>query len=128
MSTPVMPISLIIYKMVREYEETNRTKYPVGELYNFAHKALQIASEIDGEEYWILSVDKAEINFHQKMSKICDLSVGHFEINVEKYNNGGKAYADKVIGAMPYSFLKGAVKVLEEDLKQQEETKGIVCD
>ena len=26
MSTPVMPISLIIYKMVREYEETNRTK------------------------------------------------------------------------------------------------------
>lgn len=118
MSTPVMPKSLIVYKMVKDYESTNKTQFTVSELYTFAHKALKIASEIDNEEYWILSSNKYGTDFCEELSKICDIDADHYQLNVNKFENGGQEYAKRIIGAMPYSFLKGAVQVMKEEMGQ----------
>lgn len=126
MSTPVIPVSLIMFKMVREYEKTNKTQYSKGELFRFAHNALTIASKIDNEEYWILSSNKYGIDYRQKMSKICDIDIDYYYLNEEKLKNGGKEYAERIIGAMPYSFLKGALQALGEEL--QEEQGVSLCD
>ena len=126
MSTPVVPTALMIFKMVREYEKTNKTQYPIGELLRFVHDALQIAGEIDNEEYWILSVNKLGTDFHEKMSNLCDIDIDYFSLNEEKYENGGKIWAERVIGDMPYSFLKGAVQVFNQEL--QDGCEVSICD
>ena len=129
MSTPVIPISLIIFKMIREFELTQRTIYSKEELFSFAHSALKIAGQIDNEDYWILSSNKYGVDFYEKMNKICDIDLDEFQLNVDKYYFGGKKYANKIIGAMPYSFLKGALQTLREDLNLSCLNEGgRICD
>ena len=126
MATPIIPRSLIIYKMIRENEKTNRTVFPVDELFAFAHNVLEIAGEIDGEKYFIVSANKYSTDYHETMSRLCDIHQDYYELNSKKLEQGGRAYADRVIGAMPYSFLKGAVQVLEEELQDScEETQCV---
>ena len=125
MSTPVVPVSLIMFKMVRGYEKTHQKQYSKSELFRFAHYALKIAGEIDNEEYWIVSANKYGIDYCEKMSKICDMDLENYYLNEDKLNNGGKEYAERIIGAMPYSFLKGAIQTMEE-LENEEEAS--LCD
>lgn len=127
MSKPVMPTKLIIFKMVRTYEKTNKTQYSIGELLRFVHNALQIAGEIDNEEYWILSLNKMGTDFHEKMSNICDVDMSYFVLNEEKFENGGKEWAENMIELIPNSFLKGAEQVLCEELKEKEEVEDLQC-
>ena len=129
MSTPVVPVSLIMFKMIREFELTQKTLYSREELFSFAHAALQIAGQIDNEEYWILSSNKYGVDFYEKMNKICDIDFDEYQLNVDKYYFGGKEYANKIIGAMPYSFLKGALQVLKDDLNlPNSQMEGLTCD
>lgn len=118
MATPVRPISLFTYKMIRENQKTNKTNYSVKELIVFAHNVLQIASKIDNEQYWLLTYEKLGIEFHNIMSKMCNVSRECYELNQEKLENGGREYAEKIIKAMPHSFIMGASKVLNEELKE----------
>ena len=115
MSTPVMPKSIFTFKMIREFEKIGRKEFSRSELLLFAHKVLKIASKIDNEEYWILSCEKYGPDFIEFMSKICDIDMDCYKLNLNKMKNGGKEWAERVIGAMPYSFLKGAVQVLNEE-------------
>ena len=128
MSTPVMPRSIIIFKMIREFEKTNKKDYTVRELFTFAHKVLEVASKMDNEQYWIMSYEKYGPDFSNAMSRICDLDVGCFHLNEDKLNDGGKEYAEKVITNMPDSFLQGAIQVLNDELKEIEDSKEILCD
>ncbi len=128
MSTPVSPIKLSVYKIIREYEKTGRIIFAKEELINFANKVVKVASEIDNEDYWIFPDEEYGYDFNASLSKICRTSTDCLELSGSRYNNGGKLWAEKAIGSMPYSFLKGAVKVLEEELKEKEETKGVTCD
>ena len=128
MAIPVVPIDLMAFKIVREYEKTKRTRYTVSELMTFAHKVLTLAGEMDKEEYWILSSNKYGTDFHEKMSKICDIDVDSFKLNEEKYKTGGKEWAEKMIGWMSHSFMKSATYFLNKELKEKEETEALQCD
>lgn len=128
MSTPVMPVNLIVFRMLRGYEKTGETLYSVSELFHFAHDVLVRASVMDGEEYWILDPMKYGTDFIDDVSKICDTTQNYYEINEHKLRKGGKRWAEKKIGAMPYSFLKCGLQVLDEDLKEKGYIKGIQCD
>ena len=126
MAESVIPVSLLTFKMMKEYERTGRTIFPVGELYVFAHKALKIAGEIDNEDYWIVSPSKYSVSFYDRMSKICDISIEFYKLNEDKLNNGGKEYADKIISSMMDSFYKGANQVFDQELQEKEE--ALLCD
>ena len=128
MSTPVSPIKLSVYKIVREYEKTGKTLFYKGDLFNFVEKALKCASMIDEQDYWLFYHGEEVQNYYESLSNICNVTPNFLEIEQCKLKNGGKEWAEKAIGSMPYSFLKGAVKVLEEELKEKEETRGATCD
>jgi len=124
----VLPTCLYVYKVIREYEKTGKTLFSQKELFNFANKAIFVASSIDNEDYWICPKTEQGYLFEETMSKICDTTQNYLEINNQKYDKGGKEWAEKKIGSMPYSFLKGAVKVLDEELKEKKNNGEITCD
>ncbi|MBQ9795333.1 MAG: hypothetical protein IJW36_00020 [Clostridia bacterium] len=128
MSVPVSPVSLVVYKVVREYEksEGKQTLFYKNEVFHFVEKALKIASMIDEQDYWLFYDGEEIQNYYECLSKICDMTTNILEINENKLANGGQEWAEKKIGSMPYSFLKGAVQVLEEAMKEKEGT--ILCD
>ena len=127
MSRPVLPTCLYVYKVIREYEKTGRTLYSKKELLDFANKALVIATAIDNEDYWLCPDTEKGYLHEEAMSRICDVTTNYLEVNEQKYNKGGKDWAEKRIGLMQYSFLKGALKVLNEELNENK-NEGILCD
>ena len=128
MSIPVSPIQLSVYKIVREYEKTGKTIFYKGELFDFVKKVLKIASITDERDYWLCYSGEIVRDYYESLSKICNVTPNFLEIEQCRLKNGGKEWADKAIGAMTYSFLKGAVKVLKEELKEKNEIEEIVCD
>ncbi|MBQ8615523.1 MAG: hypothetical protein IJ415_03045 [Clostridia bacterium] len=126
MSTPVSPIKLSVYKIVREYEKTGKTLFYKGDLFNFVEMALKHASMIDEQDYWLFYHGEEIREYCESLSNICVVTPNFLEIDQCKLKNGGKEWAERIIGSMPYSFLKGAVQVLKEELKEKEGT--ILCD
>ena len=110
MSTPINPSSLMIYKIVRDYEHEGKTIHTLDELMHFANRSLRFAKEICGESFWILETDCIK----EDLLKICDLTDSICELNIEKYRNGGKYFAKTKIGLMPYAWHKGAIMVFKE--------------
>ena len=108
MSTPSNPSSLMIYKIVRTFERNGQTVYDLNELYAFAQAALNYANTLSNNNYWI--ADTPQIK--EDLSKLCDLTTSICELNKDKYQNEGQLFAKIKIGQMPYTWLKGAVKVM----------------
>ena len=125
MSVPVILSDLIIFKMVKEYEKTNKTNYPIDELLSFSHEALKIAGEMDNEQYWIVTLNKLGPSFCKDMSPICDIDIDCFTLNEEKYMNGGREYAYSIIQSMSESFYKAATICLTKELNNDNEA---LCD
>jgi len=126
MSTAVSPIALSIYKVVREYEKNNKTIFYKGDLLNFVKKALKVASKIDEQDYWMCYSGEIVGDYYKSLSKICNVTPDCLEIEPCRLKRGGKEWAEKIIGSMPYSFLKGALQVLNEELREKEDTKEIL--
>ena len=126
MSRPCSPVQFSVYKIIREYEKTGKTIYSKEELSQYATKCLKVASEIDNEDYWVLDYRDFDDNLSDKLSKMCDETFSCFEINPTKMQKGGRVWAERIIGAMKYSFLKASLLVLNEELK--EKTGEITCD
>lgn len=110
MSTPSNPSSIMIYKIIKDFESTGRTMHLINELDYFSQKVINFANSISDDDFWILKT--AELD--EELSRICDITSSFCELNERKYNNGGKEFAKRKIGRMPYSWLKGAVKTLKE--------------
>ena len=128
MSVPVSPIKLSVYKIVREYEKTGKTIFYKGDLFSFVEKALKYASMIDEQDYWLFYDGEEIREYYESLSNICNVTPNFLEIEQCKLKNGGKAWAEKVIGSMPYSFLKGALRVLDEELKEKKNNGEMQCD
>lgn len=124
MSRPISPMQFSVYKIVRENESTGKTLYSKEELFEFASKCLKIASKIDNEHYWVLLDGDYESDLGNALSRICDATSNYVEINESKMQNGGKVWANKVIGAMRYSFLKSAVTTLKDEFNNTVEVNG----
>ena len=123
MSTPIMPMGIFVYKIIKEYQKTEKKQYSKQELIEFAEKAMVIAGQIDNQEYCVLIQNEPGFELKKKLSKICDCYKGDFVINNEKLQNGGNDWAEKIIGAMKHSFLRGSVITLDEELKEKKEAK-----
>ena len=110
MSTPSNPSSLMIYKIIKDYENDGRTMHMIEELEYFAKRSLEIANSISDKDFWSIET----IETREDLSRICDLTNSFCELNMDKLDNVGQFYAKTKIGSMPYSWLKGALKTLEE--------------
>ena len=110
MSTPVNPSSIMIYKIIKDYEKSGRTIHLFAELDYFSNRVLELANSISNEDFWIAEAPELT----DELSRICDLTSSFCELNECKYNNGGKEFAKRKIGQMPYSWLKAALATLKE--------------
>ena len=110
MSTPSNPSSIMIYKIVKDFENEGRTIHSMYELECFAKKVFEFANSITNDEFWIL--DTPEIK--EDLERLCDVTASLCEFSETKFIEGGKDFAKRKVGQMPYSWLKGAVKVLQE--------------
>lgn len=119
MSRPINPASIMLYKIIRDYEETGRKIHFMGELEYFASKVIDYANAMTDEDFWILRTPELK----EQLSKICNLTDSVLELNEEKFENGGKFYAKTKIGSMPYSWLKGAIQTMKEYAELEEYCK-----
>lgn len=110
MSTPINPSNIMIYKIIKDYENNGRKVHLLAELDFFSNRVLEFANSITDKDFWVLKTTE----FDEELSKICDITSSFCELNEQKYNNGGKEFAKRKIGQMPYSLLKGAVIALRE--------------
>ena len=120
MSRPINPATIMIYKIVRDYEKDGRKIHFMSELEYFASKVIDYANAMTEEDFWILRTPEVK----EQLSKFCDLTSSVLELNEEKYENGGKSFAKTKIGSMPYTWLKGAVKTLKEMNEMEEYCKA----
>lgn len=111
MSTPSNPSSLMIYKIVRDYEKNERTAHTLEELYSFAKSALEFANTISDKNFWIADTPQTK----EDLNRLCDLTTSLCELNTEKYKNGGQIFAKAKIGQMPYTWLKGAINEMNKN-------------
>ena len=100
MSTPINPSSIMIYKIIKEYENNGRTVHSLEELDCFSNKVLEFANSITDKDFWVLKTPE----FDEELSKICDITSTFCELNEQKYNNGGKEFAKRKIGQMPINI------------------------
>lgn len=111
MSTPSNPSSIMIYKIIREFENSGRKVYPTSELNHFSKKVIDFANSICDDNFWIAETPEVK----EDLLKICDISSSFCVLREQKYSNGGDKFAKTKIGQMPYPWLKGAIKILNED-------------
>ena len=109
MSRPINPLSIMIYKIVRDYEKDGRKIHFMAELEHFASKVIDYANGMTEEDFWILKSPEIK----EQLSMLCDVTDSVCELNEEKFEKN-KFFARTKIGSMPYSWLKGAVKTLQE--------------
>ena len=113
MSTPVNPSCIMIYKIVKDYEN-GKTINSFKELNDFSNAVLEFANSITDEGFWVAHSNENHKDIKSDLSKLCDLTTSLCEVNEFKYHNDGQNFANKKIGAMPYSLLKGVVVKYQE--------------
>lgn len=122
MSTASNPSSIMIYKIIRDFENAGRTTHSMSELYCFSKQVINFANSISEEDFWIVQTPEIK----EDLLRICDISNAFCRLNEQKYTNGGHKFAKTIIGQMPYPWLKGSVIILkaykEEKLKFPENT------
>lgn len=118
MSTPSNVSSIMIYKIIRDFEKTGRTMHLISELDYFSQQVIDFANSISDDKFWIAQTPEVK----EDLLRICDVTSSFCELNKQKYANGGEKFAKIKIGQMPYSWLKGSVKVFKE---YEEERKQI---
>lgn len=111
MSTPSNPSSIMIYKIIREFENTGKKVHSLNELNYFSRQVIDFANSICDDDFWIAETPEVK----EDLLKICDIFRSVCVLNEQKYSNGGDKFAKTKIGQMPYPWLKGAIKTLNED-------------
>lgn len=111
MSTPSNPSSIMIYKIIREFENTGKKVHSLNELNYFSRQVIDFANSICDDNFWIAETPEVK----EDLLKICDIFRSVCVLNEQKYSNGGDKFAKTKIGQMPYPWLKGAIKTLNED-------------
>lgn len=111
MSTPSNPSSIMIYKIIREFENTGKKVHSLNELNYFSRQVIDFANSICDDNFWIAETPEVK----EDLLKICDIFRSVCVLNEQKYSNGGDKFAKTKIGQMPYHWLKGAIETLNED-------------
>lgn len=119
MSIPVNPSSIMIYKIVKDYENEGKTVHSLKELETFANKVLDFANKISNEQYWILPTYEIE----EDLLRICDITTSMCELNLQKYLKTDALFAKRKIANMPYPWIKGTITILKENDKNKELNK-----
>ncbi|MBE5741241.1 MAG: hypothetical protein E7351_01765 [Clostridiales bacterium] len=118
MSTPSNVSSIMIYKIIRDFEKTGRTMHLMSELDYFSQQVIDFANSISDDNFWIAQTPEVK----EDLLRICDITSSFCELNENKYSNGGEKFAKTKIGQMPYSWLKGAVKTFKEYEEERKKT------
>ena len=115
MSIPSNPSSIMIYKIIRDFENTGRTMHLMSELDYFSQQVIDFANLISDDNFWIAQTPEVK----EDLLKICDITSSFCELNKQKYSNGGEKFAKTKIGQMPYSCLKVLLKLLKNMKKKE---------
>ena len=111
MSTPINPSSIMLYKIMKDYEETGREKlYFIPELDFFAKKVIENINSNTNEDLWILPSPEIK----EDLSRLCDVTDSFCRLNEDKFKNGGELFAKRKIGLMPYNWLKASMVTLKQ--------------
>ena len=128
MSTPIVPCSIAIYKIVRENEKLGKTQFTIDEIHNYINKVINLSAEYGDEQYFaVMSGEYAE-QFYETLEKICDIHDEQIEINENKFDTKNKRWCDRGIGGIVYPLLICCIKTLKEEFKEKEEIGEIQCD
>jgi len=118
MSTPSNPSSIMIYKIIKDFEYNKTTIHTLDELFYFSQQVFDLANTISKDAYWILETPK----IYEDLLKLCDLTDSVCELSTTKYENGGKAFATTKTGLMPYPWYKAALTILKNYYPDKDET------
>ncbi len=71
MSTPSNPSSIMIYKIIRDFENTGRTMHLISELDYFSQEVIDFANSISDDNFWIAKTPEVI----EDLLRICDIEV-----------------------------------------------------
>ena len=116
--------SVMLYKIIKDYEATGRTVQMKTELDYFAERVMGIASKSSGEEYPVGTTTDA----HEDLLKICDENGAFYVVNSDKYTNGGVFFVKQQIAKLSYPLLKGATSIVAEaeDFRQKHPNTSVL--
>ncbi len=122
MATLIAPHNLVIYKILKDYENLEKTVHSHKELMDFSCAAMAEASKISGEKFCLFLDDEAYMEYYlNTLREFCEVTKDHIILNPVKYAN--KEYlAYERLSALTGALLEGANIVLENEKKTQSKT------
>lgn len=110
MSTPINPSSIMLYKIMKDYEESGRELFLMLELNYFAEKVVEKLNSASGENVVIASTAETR----EDLSRVCNITDSFCCLSDNKMKNGGCNFANRKIGMMPYDLLKTSMVTLKQ--------------
>ena len=98
---------IMIYKIVFDYEKHNKVSHTLQDLVDYTTSVFKYANDKNADSCW--SIDTKEIKPY--ILRLCDISEHECVLNIDKYNNNGKYFADQFLGSLPYHLLEGCMAI-----------------
>lgn len=119
MQTLIPPHNLVLYKIIKDFEEKEKKVHSRKDLMDFSFEAMKEAEKISGEKYCLyFSGAEYDMFFNKRLQEFCDFTNDHIILNAEKYF--AKPYLlQERLAALQGDLLEGAKRVLNSEFKKE---------
>ena len=118
MAKQINPSGIMLYKIVKDFEERKRTVFFVDELKYICNQVLENTNKVCDEKFEILQTEDANLD----LLKICEISHYSCILNKEKYFNGGRDFAIEKIKKMPKAIFEETANFVDGIQKQRKKS------
>ena len=107
------PSNIMIYKIVRDFEDNRITEHKLSELSDFTERVIERTNSICGARFWSFANEQTI----EELQKICDIDLKNHicELNLDKFNGEGRRFAHATIATLSIDMIKVAQSVCEEE-------------
>jgi len=112
--------SILLYKIIKDYENNGRTHHLCSELDAFVDKVIKYANCKNNE---ILEISQNNV-VKDDVSKLCDFSSAFCILNEDKFRSGGETFAKLKIEQMSSLLLNGAERAWQ-DLEEMKPSSNV---
>lgn len=124
MATLTAPHNLVLYKIFKDYEYSEKTVHSHKELLDFSCAAMAEASKISGEKFCLFLDDEEYMEYYfNTLREFCEITHDHIILNPVKYANK-EHLAYERLSALTGALLEGAKSVFEKEKNPHTEITG----
>ena len=114
----VPPHDLVLFKIIKEFEEKNKVVHTKKGLMDFALKSMKEAEKISGQKYCLyFSGQEYDRFFNERLKEFCDFTSEHIILNKDKYYSKPYLLQER-LSSLQGDLREGATSVLNQQMNK----------